>query len=401
MNSCKLLGAVVCVFSFWTSSFAAELEPNNSTDNRVSAEAEDISPASFSQMLAAQSPNADCCDTNCCLPSCRPRWTASAEVIALSRSGGGNQTLVERVSGYPPADRVPGSTTFGNLFTTPGAEALTGNDFQQGFNAGPRLGLIRHGDSGYDLELTYFQIDGFNSNRTVLPNDSSDCLVMRAPGRWLFTMTPGGWNGWIQTNQDSTQAMAWDYASQLYNAEANVRWNPYRRLTMLAGFRWMDLNESLVGALSPPTVSTEPPFWTTKTRNNLFGFQIGADGKLFERGRFSIGGLIKAGIFDNDAKQMTAVSVIHKSVYSASDSTDHTAFVGETGLRCEYQINDRLTLKAGYEVIWIEGVALAPEQVQQTYTTTRWVDSSVQALGINCNSGVFYHGAAVGLEYSF
>ena len=24
-----------------------------------------------------------------------------------------------------------------------------------------------------------------------------------------------------------------------------------------------------------------------------------------------------------------------------------------------------------------------------------------QALGVNCNSGVFYHGATVGLEYSF
>ena len=37
--------------------------------------------------------------------------------------------------------------------------------------------------------------------------------------------------------------------------------------------------------------------------NNLYGFQIGADGKLLERGRFSIDGLVKAGIFDNNAEQ--------------------------------------------------------------------------------------------------
>ena len=34
--------------------------------------------------------------------------------------------------------------------------------------------------------------------------------------------------------------MAWDYATKLYNAEFNVRWNPYSRVTMLAGFRWVN-----------------------------------------------------------------------------------------------------------------------------------------------------------------
>ena len=46
------------------------------------------------------------------------------------------------------------------------------------------------------------------------------------------------------------------------------------------------------------------------TRNNLYGFQIGADGKLFERGRFSIDGLVKAGIFDNDAERRPASASI-------------------------------------------------------------------------------------------
>ena len=83
-----------------------------------------------------------------------------------------------------------------------------------------------------------------------------------------------------------------------------------------------------------------------------------------------------------------------------SASTNHAAFVGETGLQCKYQVTKGLLLKAGYEAIWLQGVALAPGQIQETCTTSLQ-PVTVQALGVNCNSGVFYHGATAGLEYSF
>jgi hypothetical protein len=49
--------------------------------------------------------------------------------------------------------------------------------------------------------------------------------------------------------------------------------------------------------------------------------------------------------------------------------------------------------------MWLEGVALAPGQIQETYTTVGPV--RVRALGVNCDSGAFYHGATAGLEISF
>jgi hypothetical protein len=178
---------------------------------------EDSSP-SFSETIVGQSPCAGCCDLDGCQPYCCPRWTASADFIILDRIGTASQTLVERVP-YP----VPGPVT----------EALNSGDFQQGFAAGPRLDLIRHCDSGYDLEFSYFQIDGWSSDRSVGPDDPPDWLVMTSPG---FT----------QTNQKPDQAMVWDYATRLYNAELNVRWDPCSRVTMLAGFRWVRLGENLV-----------------------------------------------------------------------------------------------------------------------------------------------------------
>ena len=72
------------------------------------------------------------------------RWTASAEFIILDRIGSVNQTLVERVPGNMPPNG-------------PGTEALNSNDFQQGFAGGPRVGLIRHGDDGYDWNYRIFR----------------------------------------------------------------------------------------------------------------------------------------------------------------------------------------------------------------------------------------------------
>jgi hypothetical protein len=307
--------------------------------------------------------------------SCGPRWTASADFIILDRIGSFNQTLVERV----PLKDDP--------FKTTGTEALNSNDLQQGFAAGPKLDLIRHGDSGYDLELSYFQIDGWSSDRSIGPDTPTDWLVMRSPG-------------FVQTNQQTDQAMVWDYATKLYNAELNVRWNPSSRVTMLAGFRWINLGETLVGTLNPiPSELSDWHFWNTTTTNNLYGLQIGADGKLFERGRFSIDGLVKAGIFDNNAEQTTEISVIFKKQRWASASANAAAFAGETGLQCKYQVTKGLLLRAGYEVIWLQGVALAPGQIQETSTDMRTI--TTQVLGVNCNSGVLYHGATAGLEYSF
>ena len=196
--------------------------------------------------------------------------------------------------------------------------------------------------------------------------------------------------------------MTWDYASRLYNAEVNMRWNPWRRVTVLAGFRWVNLSEDLEGILLPPTPHGTGSFWDAQTKNNLYGFQIGMDAKLLERDRFSIDGVLKAGIFDNHVDEATSVRM-DRIQFGESDSTDHPAFLGQIGLQGKYQVTPRLLLKAGYEAIWLEGVALAPGQIAETYCHggTHPLDTYVQALGVNCSSGVFYHGATAGLEYSF
>ena len=179
MNCRKLLETVICATFLLATSSAAVLGQNDPVARGLLAGHGEDSPPLSAETMAAPSQSAGCCDVDCCQSCCCPRWTASADFIILDRIGGANQTLVERVPNTPTPDRVPGFPTFGALFTAPGAEALNGNDFQQGFCGGPRVGLIRHGDSGCDLELSYFQIDGWRSDQTVVPYGPNDCLVMK------------------------------------------------------------------------------------------------------------------------------------------------------------------------------------------------------------------------------
>ena len=335
------------------------------------------------------------------LTSSTPRWTVSAEAIVLGRLGGVNQTLVAR---------VPGVVPFYLTSTAPGTEAFNSNQFQQGFSAGPKISLIYHGDSGYGAELSYFNIFNQSATKAIGPDSPADWLVMKAPGFW-------------QTQDFPYQAMEWKSTTNLYNAEANGRLDLSSRVTMLAGFRWLQLNDNLQGTLPPADLTAPtwkqtcvlagncdifhitaggpagnyPPFWNTRTTNNLYGVQIGVDAKMLELGRFSLHGLMKTGIFDNNAQQSTGVS-LEKVVYPSQATTNHAAFVSEAGLQLKYQVIKGPALKVGYEALWLDGVALAPGQIQQTSSS---MPSTVRALGVNCGSGVLFQGATAGLEYSF
>jgi hypothetical protein len=333
------------------------------------------------------------------------RWTVSVEAIALERIGGVNRTLVER---------VPGTVPFLKTLTATGPEAFNSSQFQQGFSAGPKIDLIYRGDPVYGAEISYFNISSQRATHVTGPDTPAGWLVMKAPG--LF---------W-QTQDFPYQGMAWSDATNLSSAEVSARRALSSRVTVLAGFRWLQLNDTLQGTLTPadrtvpawknncdntnctlsevaqaplgPLAGPYPPFWTAKTANNLYGLQIGIDGKVIELGRFSVDGQVKIGLFDNNAEQSTVVS-LKKTLYPASATTNRAAVAGEAGLQLKYRVMDGLALKAGYEALWLDGVALAPGQIQEILTTPS--SMPVHALGVNCGSSLLFHGFTAGVEYRF
>ncbi len=337
-----------------------------------------------------------------------PLWTISIEAIALGRSNNVNQALVSR---------VPGSNSFYSTAVENGAEAFNSNQFQQGFAAGPKLALTYHADAGYKIEMSYFQVSSMTASKTIGPDNPGNWLVMKAPG------------GFWQTQDFPNQGMTWGATTNLYNAEVNSKFDISKQAVVLAGFRWIGLRDSLTGSLTPgdknvpswktgpaggcyggdpaldqisscvvgAAVNGYPPFWSTSTVNNLFGLQAGAEGTLFEVGRLSFGGFIKAGVFNNRASQTGWVS-IEKQMYSSGATTNQAAFMGEGGIQIKYSIADDLLIKVGYNLLWLGNVALAPGQIPQTRAGQN--PTSITATGVNASSNVLFQGVTLGLQYA-
>jgi len=336
-------------------------------------------------------------------------WALSIEAINLKRSNNSvNQPLVST---------LPGSYTFGQTASTPASEVFNSNRLQQGSAVGPKLTLDYLGDSAYGFELSYFNVQNLNASNTIGPSNPGNWYIMKAPGFW-------------QTQDFAYQGMTWGSTTSLYSAEANAKLKASDRFTLLAGLRWIQLKDSLVGSLSPVdqnvplwktggcpmgalditlsqttqtcasgiSIGGYPPFWSTTTRNNLLGLQLGAQGTFFEIGRLSLGGSLKAGVFNNQVTQSNNVSIT-KIMYSSSATSNQVAYSGEGILQLKYLITDGLAIKMGYQLLWLDRVALAPGQIPYVYSGNN--PTNVTARGVNAGSNILFQGGILGMEYLF
>jgi hypothetical protein len=281
------------------------------------------------------------------------RWTAQADLMYMQRCGAPDVTLISLV-GPPPTQ-----------------ELTNAKDFNLGWHGGPRLSLSTYGDRGNDLEVVYFSIDGW-----------WDSQAQNVPTGVQFTAPD------FQALAFGASGMKFDWTSKLYNAEVNL-WVPQTdRLRVMAGFRWIETRESLIGTFVSPGGVT--PFWSTKTDNHLYGFQIGADTRLLDRGGpFYVTTAIKAGIYRNYAQQVgSAVG----TVLEAEET--RTAFESDVTLAGVYEVSRCLSVRLGYQFMWLDGVAVAPSQIHVTNVSTR-------VASVDTDGAVFYHGAVAGLELKF
>jgi hypothetical protein len=128
--------------------------------------------------------------------------------------------------------------------------------------------------------------------------------------------------------------------------------------------------------------------------NNLCGAQLG--GRLRSWGaRWGWEATGKAGLFGNGAHQEQYVLDWDDGPFPArplvSAAGGRVAFVGELNLTGVYRLTDVWNLRAGYNLIWIGGVALAPDQLDF---------SGVVPAGdqLRNDGQVFLHGVSGGLE---
>jgi hypothetical protein len=299
------------------------------------------------------------------------RWYAGVDVLWLARDYPTDALLAQTVN-------ANASTMF-RAVPIPGAPVITlGSVSDTAAQPGLRATVGFRVADRTSVELGYFGLQQWTRSASILGSDPP------------FVNSPYMGSSIIYSNKSFDTSMTARYGSEIHSAEVNARrsfeagnWTG----SALGGFRYFNLSEqfSLTGMQTFPNVPEgAPPASQTireQTRvtadNNLFGAQLGAEvGRAFLNDRVSMAVNGKAGIFANSANQFTTNGASlpdgsGTSVLAAGRGRTDVAGLYEGGIATTVRVTSRVTVRAGYQVLFVQGLALAPTQLAQTGTAIR------------------------------
>jgi hypothetical protein len=261
--------------------------------------------------------------------------------------------------------------------TAPPTTTLNSGDLDLPVTTAFQASVIRHNVFGscFDIEVGYFQVD------------------------WAVNSSSAGPEAVFGVDPYEYETFPFDsatirYTSGLHLGEINLRREWFDGLTLLAGFRMGELDEHY-GVNAVTSTPGETITIDTRTFNHLYGYQVGADAELFDACRpLQLHVLCKTGIYYNSANQTDQVSDSLIGTSTLGASRKQAMFMGETGLLLTYRVNCHLSFRATANATWLQGVALAPEQIGTTdfYDNIATVDN---------RGGIFYYGGGLGAEVKF
>ncbi len=273
---------------------------------------------------------------------------------------------------------TPNSQPLVNSVT--GASVFNATDFDFDFESGVQAKYIHQTCDGWGYEFRYFGIYDTNAQASfpVPPNGTA------ATNPPTFITTDGNFTG------------NFFYRSDLNSFELNGRRTLSDRLTLIAGVRYINLNERFGG-----TYGDGSPIFATQdstVNNSMFGLQTGVDANLWNScsGKLRVDGFVRAGIYNNDVSTTFRAEVPAVGfVRGGDDSQNRASFVADLGVNASYQISQNVSVRLGYQFLWLSGVALATEQLS---TTDNFNPTGTGVPRLNFGDA-FYNGINFGVEY--
>jgi hypothetical protein len=336
------------------------------------------------------------CVSSCCSPC--PTVYGYAEFLYLQRTNcSDDQPILVNLRGDDGSIVSPSDA----------ATVLSTSDLDFGFDPAVRVLLGHRLHNGWAIEGGYF---GFC--------DADTSAFVQAPNEEAIYTFPGSL-GAVNVPADFDRVWT-DYSSSVHSGELNLVCccgccsdpcgkgkgdgakggcgNLYcRTFEWFVGFRYLNLREHLQiygerGQTTTTGNGLESSIYDIRTSNNLYGPQVGARVRRWGR-KLGWEATGKAGIFGSDTQQEQYIldypGFELRPLTSASD--DGVAFVGELNLTGIYRLNETWNLRAGYNLMWITGVALAPDQLD-------FSGELPAGNQISSSGGVFLHGVSCGLE---
>lgn len=352
---------------------------------------------------------------------CGPVWFADVGVLALKRSTAHHQILAT----------TPQIFTIGATSVIVNRELLSTRSLDFNYQPGLRVNLGRYLGTDllnrtHSLEFMYFGLQEWNASNSIV-GDLNAAFVQGKDGQFIpaltgrifspFPLTTGGFN--------RAESMAIENSSTFNNFEVNYRirrgMRPGRKVgwpdgswtrectpswtpSMLAGIRYISFNDQFQwlsrGSFQDLSTGETTPIegdYKTRTTNDLLGGQIGGD--LVHRWcKGSLGFRAKVGLYGNANQQYSQVRTADRAdLFELPNGDTHVrgyrmSFVGEFGFVGAWNFTPNFAVNASYDFLWLQGVALAPEQLSfHVPTTPQLLDSG----------SVFLQGVSLGAEFKW
>ena len=290
----------------------------------------------------------------CCCDCCCPSWTGRVGYVHLWRERTGSDFAVWEGAVTP----IP---------------LYTADRFDFDAASGLEVSIFRDNGCGQGWEVRYFGLEDFVASETTAFGVTSRLATNPDTSLNFTTAT-------LNFRQESELQ-----SFQLLRAECcgGVR--------LSYGFRYVDLDETLT-----ITRQADGDNYQFQAHNRLYGFETGLDSILWDNGcRLKLQGSARAGLYYNDVE--ASASSTFAGARSGQAASDEAAFIGELGLNAGYDVNCQLSLRAGYQLLFVDGVALAADQVPNSGGLG---NANPNPVPVNIDSSsLLYHGFNIGLEY--
>ncbi|QDV63736.1 BBP7 family outer membrane beta-barrel protein [Crateriforma conspicua] len=173
------------------------------------------------------------------------------------------------------------------------------------------------------------------------------------------------------------------------------------------GFRWFQFDDKTQLAYNingTAGYQFDDIYDTSCVENDLFGYQAGGRLVFCLTNRLNLNCSGKFGLYGNHAQAYRRVGTENVTAYRFGDPMDLAetniedtvlATLGELDLGLGYRLSNAWTVRGGYRVMGLSGVATSTSQIAQDYGTSRHPDT------IHATDSVFLHGAYVGADFNF
>ena len=244
---------------------------------------------------------------------------------------------------------------------------------------GGRISAIIHRPSGLDFELAFLGAGDWSENRAAI---SGNGLVISAPGGATL-------------NANTAEFRA---ASRMWSAEFNLHWRLLPRITLLAGLRRVEFEDSLVSLTSRAIATQLQSDYEIRTRNEVMGVQVGVQATLFRLGPgFSLDARVKGGYYWNDASHFLADTGGNGAVGALSATASDNPTIFDIAVRGTFHLAEHVELWAGFQFLTVGNLATAPGQI----AGNDLFGVGTGAVSVDTNDRIQFFGAGSGLTIRF